>query len=315
MSYMRSEPSDGSSQVGRFLVGVERPGRRREIRVVEEQSSVAADAFQLVVVGRMVPGASDAGSTGRGTGSSAVRRRLFIGPIPIGERERERKSPQKGKAIHNYFWPFFLLSSRVQSTISALLTTVERNLPFAPANLNFINLFKDDFYESSSPREECGFSSSSPIASSVYYVNGPFSAVYTRTLRGCLCTRSYKAKKKVSSSSFLHFLQKKPLPIGRKNVGGPREETVEIIYTLIYYSIIYIYKRKAHSCNGALRNRACIYIHKCMYIYHFYLLSRSFFFCSSHASRRITNGWLQHVPINNSSGKKKNISKSRSRER
>lgn len=82
--YMRSEPSDGSSQVGRFLVGVERPGRRREIRVVEEQSSVAADAFQLVVVGRMVPGASDAGSTGRSAGSSTVRRRLFIGPIPIG---------------------------------------------------------------------------------------------------------------------------------------------------------------------------------------------------------------------------------------
>lgn len=127
--YMRSQPSDGSSQGGRLLVGVQRPGRRREVRVVEEEPSVAADAFQLVVVGRVMPGSSDARRRRR---SSAVvgGRRLLIGPIP-GRAGREKR-----ESIHNYISTLFLfiiiiIEPQCNQRLVPRLTTVERNLPSA----------------------------------------------------------------------------------------------------------------------------------------------------------------------------------------
>lgn len=83
--YVRSEPGDGSSQIGRLLVGIERSGRGREIGIVKEQSPIAAHAFQLVVVGRQMPGTSDArppSSAAGQTSTSLVLGRLFIRPVP-----------------------------------------------------------------------------------------------------------------------------------------------------------------------------------------------------------------------------------------
>ncbi len=108
MCYVWSEPSDGSSQVGRLLVGVERSGRRGEVGIVEEQSPVTADPFQLVVVGRKVPGASNARTTRSAAGqtsSSLVLGCLFIRPVPfIFVRKKKRKRESHSTIISASFF-------------------------------------------------------------------------------------------------------------------------------------------------------------------------------------------------------------------
>lgn len=80
---MWSEPNDGTADAGWFLVGVERSGGGWKIRVVEEQSSIAAHAFQLVVVGRLVVAATTDAAAGQS--SSSVH--LLIRPIPSIQKE------------------------------------------------------------------------------------------------------------------------------------------------------------------------------------------------------------------------------------
>ena len=89
-SYVRSEPCDGSSEIGRFLVGVQRTGNGREIRILKKHpwekynisspiamlqnkyqfTSFAANSFQLVVAG-LLPATGPSG------------RRFLDRPIPV----------------------------------------------------------------------------------------------------------------------------------------------------------------------------------------------------------------------------------------